>query len=92
MRRRAPIALAPVRGATFMVEISKIEIVFRILGCLKWTSSVDVANADPNLAVKCLRSLLTSHILGLLCCVLFVISIGLLFVFLQKWLYGQLLS
>ena len=75
----------------FKFEFCKTEVVFRVLGCLKWTSSVDVANADPNLAGKCCPSLLTSHISCLVCCVQFDRSIGLLFVLLQKWLYGHLL-
>ena len=53
--------LAPVRGALWTVEISKIEIVFRILGCLKWTWFDDVAKRDPNLEAKSAPSLLMSH-------------------------------
>ena len=56
------------------------EVVFRILGLSKWTSPVDVANADPNLAVKCVPSLLTSHFCSCLLCVRFDRYFGLLFV------------
>ena len=45
------------------------DVVFRILGFSKWTLPVDVANADPNLAVKCVPSLLTSHFWSCLLCV-----------------------
>ena len=53
--------LAPVRGARRTVEISKIEIVFRILGCRKWTWFDDVAKRDQDLEAKGAPSLLMSH-------------------------------
>ena len=49
------------RGARLMVEISKIEVVFRILGCRKWTWFDDVAKRDQDLEAEGALSLLPSH-------------------------------